>query len=205
MSSRGNLIVISGPSGSGKTSLARRALENLPGLKFSVSHTTRPARRGETDGVDYFFVSEEEFLKMVEEDAFLEHAIVYGRRYGTGRAFVEAELAAGNDVLLDIDVQGALQVKKAHPDAVTVFVLPPSLEELRTRLEDRGLDDESVIERRLEIARREIAFFPEYRYLIVNEDFDRSLQEIQAVILAARCELHAREAAAKAIVRTFRR
>ncbi|MEE8349825.1 MAG: guanylate kinase, partial [Acidobacteriota bacterium] len=149
MSSRGALYVISGPSGSGKSSLAKRALEEIPNLQFSVSHTTRPPRPGEQDSVEYFFVSPEEFQAMIGEGAFMEHACVFGHHYGTSESYVETLREAGTDVLMDIDVQGARQVRKAHPEALSVFVFPPSLEVLTRRLKDRKLDDESVITRRL--------------------------------------------------------
>lgn len=204
MSSEGNLIVLSAPSGSGKTSLARRVVEEVPGVKFSVSHTTRPPRRGERHGVEYFFVGENEFKEMIRRRAFLEHAHVYGHYYGTSRSFVDSMLKAGDDVLLDIDVQGAMKVKTKVPGAVMVFVFPPSLEVLRQRLKRRGLDDESIIEKRLQVAKDEISYYKEYDYAIINEDIKRSVHELECIILTARCVLRKRAGRAEEIVRTFR-
>ncbi|MFQ5738405.1 MAG: guanylate kinase [Acidobacteriota bacterium] len=203
MSNRGNLIIISAPSGSGKTSLASRALREIPGLKFSVSYTTRRPRRGEKQGVEYFFVSQSEFEERILQKGFLEYAHVYGHYYGTSRSFVESEVEAGNDVLLDIDVQGALKVKREIPDAVLVFVLPPSLQTLEERLRTRGLDDPEVIEKRLRIAREEIQHYPEYHYAIVNDVIEESLNELKWIILAARCRIGRRSDQVSQIVKTF--
>ncbi|MGH9339346.1 MAG: guanylate kinase [Acidobacteriota bacterium] len=204
MSSKGGLIVISAPSGSGKTSLARRVLEEVPQLKFSVSHTTRKQRKGEQDGVEYYFVSKAEFEKMIEQDAFLEYAHVYGNCYATSRAFVESELSCGNDVLLEIDVQGALKVKRLVPEATMVFVFPPSFEILKERLEGRGLDDEAIIGRRLRIARNEIEYYRHYQYVIVNENIERSVEDLKSIILAKRCGLSRRTFQAEQILQTFK-
>lgn len=204
MSSKGNLIVISAPSGSGKTSLANRVLREVPKLKFSVSHTTRKARRGERDGVEYFFVSTEEFEERIRQGAFLEYAHVYGHYYGTSREYVERELEAGNDVLLDIDVQGGLKVKELLPEAVLVFVLPPSFQALRERLRKRGLDDPEVIETRLQVARREIDYYREYHYVIINRDMDQALHELKSIIWAARCRTPRRRQEVDPIVQTFK-
>lgn len=203
MSSRGNLFIISAPSGSGKTSLAHRVLSELDILTFSVSHTTRKQRRGEEEGVQYFFVSEETFQRMVDRDEFLEWAAVYGNYYGTSRRFVEEKLEAGVDVLLDIDIQGAFKVRRKMPDAVLIFVLPPSFEILSQRLRGRGLDDEEVIRRRLEIARSEIRHYTGYDYLVINRDLIESVAELRAIIIATRCRLGRRKDAAQEIVRTF--
>ena len=168
MSNRGNLIIISAPSGSGKTSLAELLLREIDRIKFSVSHTTRARRQGETHGVEYFFVTVREFEAMVSAREFLEHAHVYGNYYGTSAAFVETELARGWDVLLDIDIQGALKIKKLMPEALMIFVMPPSFDVLRKRLVGRGLDDEAVIEKRLEIARSEIKYYVNYDFVIIT-------------------------------------
>ncbi|UCF38184.1 MAG: guanylate kinase [Acidobacteriota bacterium] len=204
MSNRGTLYIISAPSGSGKTSLAGRLLPEVERLKFSVSHTTRGERRGEQHGVEYFFVSAAEFEQMIEQDAFLEWAQVYGNYYGTSRAFVESELASGYDVLLDIDIQGALKVKQAMPEAVMVFVLPPSFAELGARLRRRGLDDEEVIEKRLGIARNEIKYYKNYDYVVINRDLERSVQELKSIFMANRCRVSQRISEAEQIVATFR-
>jgi guanylate kinase len=187
MSSRGNLIVISAPSGSGKTSLAHRLLRETANLQFSVSHTTRRPRRGERDGVEYFFVSTTEFEQMIREEAFLEYAHVYGNYYGTSRIFVQSQLNSGNDVLLDIDVQGALKVREERPGALLIFVFPPSFQELRTRLKGRGLDDEAIISKRLTIAKDEIQYYRNYDYVIINKEIEDSLNEVKSIIVAARC------------------
>ncbi len=188
MSNRGRLFIISAPSGSGKTSLAIRLLEEVSNLQFAVSHTTRRPRGQERHGVEYFFVSETEFETMIVEEAFLEHAHVYGNYYGTNLAFVESQLSSGTDVLLDIDVQGALKVKARRPETVLIFVFPPSFDELRSRLKRRSLDDQKVIEKRLNIAREEIQLYKEYGYLIVNSEIGKSLNELKSFIMAARGE-----------------
>ncbi len=201
--SRGSLIIISAPSGSGKTSLARRTLVQVPSLSFSVSHTTREPRPGEIEAEHYFFVGQSVFESMIEEDAFLEWAHVYGNYYGTGRAFVQEQLEQGQDVLLDIDVQGARKVREKIPEAITVFVFPPSYQELGQRLQSRGLDDPAVIESRLEIARNEIREYNKYDYLIVNDDIEESVNELQSIVLAARCLRSKVNDRARAIVSTF--
>ena len=188
MSNRGRLFIISAPSGSGKTSLAIRLLEEVSNLQFAVSHTTRRPRGQERHGVEYFFVSETEFETMIVEEAFLEHAHVYGNYYGTNLAFVESQLSSGTDVLLDIDVQGALKVKARRPETVLIFVFPPSFDELRSRLKRRSLDDRKVIEKRLNIAREEIQPYKEYGYLIINSEIGKSLNELKSIIMAARGE-----------------
>lgn len=200
---RGNLIIISAPSGSGKTSLARAALVRVPRLSFSISHTTRSPRRGEVNGEHYFFVGEPEFQKMIQEDAFLEWAHVYGNYYGTGRAFVDRELNTGHDVLLDVDVQGAHKVRLQMPEAISVFVFPPSYQVLVERLQGRGLDDASVIDSRLQIARQEIREYSKYDYLIINDLIEQSVNELQSIILAARCTKDRQETRARRIVETF--
>jgi guanylate kinase len=206
MSHRGNLIVISAPSGSGKSTLVRGLFDRLletPGLVFSVSHTTRKPRAGEKHGVDYFFVSETEFRATIAAGGFLEYAEVYGNLYGTSREAVEAQLQASRDVLLDIDVQGAMNVKQSFPSAILIFVLPPSFQALRGRLLKRGLDARKTIEHRLRIARQEVACYSKYDYVIVNEDIERSLFELQSIVSAARCTTDRRREQAEAIVKTF--
>ena len=188
MSNRGRLFIISAPSGSGKTSLAIRLLEEVSNLQFAVSHTTRRPRGQERHGVEYFFVSETEFETMIVEEAFLEHAYVYGNYYGTSQAFVQSQLSSGTDVLLDIDVQGALKVKERKSETVLIFVFAPSFDELRSRLKRRSLDDQKVIENRLNIARKEIQLYKEYGYLIVNSEIGKSLNELKSIIMTARGE-----------------
>jgi guanylate kinase len=204
MSSRGCLFILSAPSGSGKTSLANRILNDIPQLTFSVSYTTRKPRKGERNGVDYFFVDELEFEAMIRRRAFLEHAFVYGHYYGTSRSYVESQLEQGNDVLLDIDVQGAMKVKSKVETAVMVFVLPPSFEVLEKRLRTRGLDDPEVIEARLKIARDEIRRFRRYDYFIVNRVIEESVNELKSIVLASRCAANRRMEIAEEIVSTFK-
>lgn len=184
MSSDGELYVIAAPSGAGKTSLINSLLEAFPNLAFSVSDTTRPARRGEADGEHYHFIDPETFRARREAGRYLEHAQVFGNFYGTDRVQVEAHWAAGRDVLLEIDVQGAAQIRESHPDACQIFILPPSAQALKQRLEKRGLDQPEVIARRLEEARHEIADCHRFDWLVVNDDFDQARRELQAILTA---------------------
>lgn len=190
MSERGILIVLSAPSGCGKSTIVSGLLQKRDKLKFSVSATTRAPREGEVDGKDYFFVSHEKFAEMVEKGEFLEHAQYVENRYGTPRAPVERELDAGNDVLLDIEIQGAFQVRAQRPDALTVFLLPPSFEELEKRLILRGKDSPEVIRRRLEVARRECLEAEKYDYRIVNDDVERAVNEFNNIIEAERRKIN---------------
>ena len=203
MSNRGNLIILSAPSGSGKTSLAERVVRNLGNIRFSVSHTTRDRREGERHGHEYFFVSVPEFKKMLAGSEFLEWAEVYGNFYGTSRQFVESQLEAGCDVLLDVDIQGAFRVSEQMPEATLVFVLPPSYRELEERLRGRGLDNEEVIRTRLKIARDEIKSYKKYDYVIINRELAQSVLELKSVILASRCKVKSRIREAEPIVSTF--
>lgn len=179
---RGHLWVVSAPSGAGKTSLVRELMQREPKLRFSISYTTRPARDGEVDGQDYLFVDEDRFVAMIEAGEFLEHARVFGNRYGTARRQVERELAEGHDVLLEIDWQGAEQVRRMMPEARSIFVLPPSREELEKRLRGRGTDSEAVIERRLQEAHAELLQWQSFDYAVINDDFDRALADMQRLI-----------------------
>lgn len=182
MSERGLLIVLSAPSGCGKSTIVQGLLKKRDRLKFSVSATTRAPREGEVDGRDYFFISHEKFAAMVDNGEFLEHAQYVENRYGTPRGPVERELAAGNDVLLDIETQGAFQVCGQCPDALMVFLLPPSFEELEKRLILRGKDSPEVIKRRLEVARRECLEAEKYDYRIVNDEIERAVSEFDSII-----------------------
>ncbi len=184
----GTLFVVSAPSGAGKSTILRRVLAGIPAAAFSVSHTTRPPRPGEEHGRDYFFVSQEEFAAMRRSGAFLEAAEVHGNWYGTSRGAVEEMLGRGVDVLLDIDVQGALQVRAAGLVAVFVFIVPPSLAELERRLRGRGTDSDEVIRRRLANAREELLAASRYDHIVVNDDLDRAVAMVQAVILARRSQ-----------------
>lgn len=182
----GTLYTISAPSGAGKTTLVRSLLEREPGLALSVSHTTRPRRPGERDGLDYFFVDEAEFERMVAAGEFLEHARVFDNRYGTARAVVENKLAGGRDVILEIDWQGAHQVRQSVAGATSIFILPPSREALMERLHGRGLDSEEIIARRMAAAIDEMSHYEESDFLIVNDDFEEALADLRAVVRAGR-------------------
>lgn len=179
--SGGSLFVVSGPSGCGKTSLCAALLERCPQLRLSISATTRAPRPGETDGVSYHFLDMPSFEQQVESGAFLEHAIVHGNGYGTRLADVDAMLADGFDVLLEIDWQGADQVGRLRPQACRIFILPPSVEELRRRLSGRGQDDAAVIERRVAAVESEMAHSGEAEFRIVNDDFDIALHELLSI------------------------
>ena len=182
----GSLFLVSAPSGAGKTSLVNAALEADSQLVVSVSHTTRPARGGEVDGENYFFVSDDRFVQMINEDKFLEHAHVFGKRYGTSTAEVAAKRAQGKDVILEIDWQGAQQVRKAIPDAISVFVLPPSVEELAARLTSRGEDTAQSIEKRLGEAKLDMSQAIHFDYLVINADFETALKDFANIVHAAR-------------------
>lgn len=184
---RGGLFIVSAPSGAGKTSLCNRLIDFFPDLRHSISFTTRPRRAGEKDGVDYFFVTQDSFSEMVAQGAFAEWAEVHGNRYGTAIKTLEHWRTRGYDVLLDIDIQGAAQLKKAYGEGVFIFILPPDLKELRKRLENRQTEDPDVIERRMENARDEIRQSVNYDYVIVNDDFDTALSALKSVIISDRC------------------
>lgn len=183
---KGTLFVISAPSGAGKTSLVARMLQLDVRLGVSVSHTTRPIRPGEQEGENYHFVSREAFEKMILRDEFLEHADVFGNYYGTSQRWVEATLAHGQDVILEIDWQGAAQVRRLMPECVGIFIVPPSPEALRQRLEGRGTDAPDVIERRLREASAECAHALAFDYLVVNDDFDAALADLLSIARAHR-------------------
>lgn len=187
MSEKGKLIVISGPSGAGKSTVVFKAIEDRKDMCFSISVTTRKPRPGETDGVEYFFVDPDRFKEMVENDELLEHAEYVANFYGTPRRYVEEKLAAGMNVILDIEVQGARQVNEKMPDAVKIFIIPPSLDELRRRLEGRGTDTARAIEARLIRARQEYKEADFYDYIIVNDDAEKAAKELNAIITAEGC------------------
>lgn len=180
--SKSSLYVVAAPSGGGKTSLIKALLERDANISLSVSHTTRSARPGEIDGQHYHFVNEKTFRELIAQNAFLEHARVFDHRYGTGRAAVENKLAAGVNVILDIDWQGARQIKANFPSCRSIFILPPSLQILRERLARRGQDSEETIERRMKDARSEISHCDEFDFIIVNDDFDLALADLQSII-----------------------
>jgi guanylate kinase len=203
MSSRGLLFVVSAPSGTGKTTLVERLVQVVPRLEKSRSYTSRAMRPGEVDGVDYNFRSRQAFDDMVRQDAFLEWADVFGHCYGTGRQDTEAQLAGGTDLVLVIDVQGARQVR-ARANTVGVFVLPPSFEVLERRLRGRSQDPEAAIAKRLATARTEVSAAPEYDYVVVNDDVERCVGEMAAIVTAERARLTRRIAVVEAVSRTFR-
>jgi guanylate kinase len=189
--SAGTLYIISAPSGAGKTSLVKALLECIDDVVVSISYTTRGARPGEQDGVDYHFTSHAEFERLVQADEFLEHARVFGNYYGTRRGEVFQRLEDGIDVILEIDWQGARQVLKSAPKAVSVFIAPPDLATLRQRLTDRGQDSPEVIERRMRDAIGEMSHYDEYQYLIFNDEFKRALEDLQSLFRARRLRLDA--------------
>ncbi len=201
--SRGSIIVISAPSGAGKSTLVKRLLASTRRLNFSVSYTTRPPRAGEKNGREYFFVSRSRFQRMVARKEFVEWAEVFGQLYGTARKQLRAAQRAGRDILLDIDVQGHQQVRRQLPEAVSVFVLPPSYRELERRLRHRHSDAPEVIARRLKAARREIRRWREYDYLVVNDRLSDALRGLRAVVAAARLRRLNQAERARTICRTF--
>jgi guanylate kinase len=201
---RGVLFIVSAPSGTGKTTLVERLVNLTPGVEISRSFTSRPARAGESHGVDYFFVSRDRFVAMRDNDEFLEWAEVFGNLYGTGVAETERQLSAGNDLILVIDVQGARKLRDRGVEATTIFVLPPSSEVLERRLRGRSKDSEAQIVRRLEVAREEVHAFPEYDYVVVNDDVDGAVARLRAIVQAERARLAVMRPEAERIVETFK-
>ncbi|KGE04170.1 guanylate kinase [Pseudohaliea rubra] len=187
----GTLFTISAPSGAGKTSLVEALVALVPGLAVSVSHTTRPQRRGEVDGVNYHFVEPASFQTMLAEGAFLEHAEVFGNYYGTAQARVQERLATGSDVILEIDWQGAQQVKRLMPETCSIFILPPSRETLHARLTGRGQDDPETIARRMAQAVTEMSHYVEYDYLVFNDDFERARDDLATIVHSCRLRTRA--------------
>jgi guanylate kinase len=200
----GDLFVVVAPSGAGKTSLVNAMLAGEPAIRLSVSCTTRAPREGEVEGREYRFIGRAAFEAMIAAGDFLEHAEVYGNYYGTSRAWIEGELAQGHDVLLEIDWQGARQVRALFPHMIGVFILPPSLEELRRRLTARGKDSPESIARRMASAREEISHVLEFEYIIINEQFDVALADLQAVVRAARLSRDRRNARLARLLDEFR-
>jgi guanylate kinase len=181
----GNLFIISAPSGAGKTSMVSALLNSNQQIALSISYTTRAPRAGETNGKDYHFVSREMFLEMAKDGDFLESAEVYGNLYGTSQSWIEQQLGSGQDILLEIDWQGAAQVRKLMPQAISIFILPPSLAALESRLNGRGQDSAEVIARRLQAAQEDISHVAEFDYVIINDKLDEALRQLDAVITAA--------------------
>ncbi len=183
----GRFYVISAPSGTGKTTLLKRVLEELPEMKFSVSYTTRSPRPGEREGVEYHFVSHDEFQKMIQTGAFAEWTEVHGYYYGTSNRFLKDCLARDVDVILDIDTQGAEQIHESHPDGVFIFILPPEIADLKARLTRRGSESQEMIDLRLRNASREIEKVDKYDYVVINDEIDAAVERIKAIIIAEKC------------------
>ena len=202
---RGQLFIVSAPSGAGKTTLIERLVDGMPRLRMSRSYTSRPARPGETDGVDYNFITRERFDAMIGAGEFLEWADVFGNRYGTCASDTARLLADGSDAVLVIDVQGARQVRSLRPGATTIFIMPPSAVVLEQRLRGRSQDSETAILKRLQVAREEVASFAEYDFIVVNDELDAAVDRLRGIVLASRCRLDRMRAAAESIVRTFSR
>jgi len=187
MNKKGLLLVVSGPSGAGKGTVCGEYMKRYNDCSLSVSATTRAPREGEKDGVNYYFLKEEEFKKRIAEDGFLEHAVFCGNYYGTPKDAVMKMIEGGTDVILEIEVQGAMQVRSHYPESVFVFVIPPSEEELKARLINRGTETEDVINERLERAKKEYAFVEKYNYVLVNDDKDAACDRLRAIVLAEKC------------------
>ena len=200
---RGRLFVVSAPSGAGKTTVVERLIQLMPDLRMSRSYTSRPARPGEEDGVDYNFVSRDRFEAMVAGDQFLEWADVFGNLYGTSTVDTERALAAGTDLVLVIDVQGARQVRRQRPSVASVFVLPPSLDALETRLRGRSKDSEEQVRRRLETARQEVSAVSEYDYVLINDEVDGCVERLRAIVVAERAKPDVMGAEVASILASF--
>ena len=199
----GNVFVVSAPSGAGKSTLAQRLVRSVPDLIFSISFTTRKPRSGEVDGRDYFFIDDARFDAMVREDGFVEWVQVYGQRYGTGRDWLNSVLATGRDVLLDIETTGALNLRKAIPDARMVFILPPSAASLEQRLRSRVKDSDEQIAIRLRHARHELELYPAYDYLVMNDDLELAYRQFEGIVFATRASRERMAPAAQRILDSF--
>jgi guanylate kinase len=203
MGKRNNIFVISAPSGAGKTTLVQRLLDRVPNLFFSISHTTRPMREGEKEGIDYYFVPEPTFQRMISNQEFLEWAKVHGHCYGTSKQMIRLAEEADKDLILDVDVQGAASVSKLIPGATSIFIMPPSYESLRERLVQRRTDNEEQIEERLENAREEIQHYREYDYIVINEELNSAFENLCGIIRGKRCLRELLEARVQEILKTF--
>ena len=186
---KGLIIVISAPSGAGKTSLCKRLLQTSPLFYYSVSFTTRPPRKNEIEGVDYYFVSREEFQKMIERGEFVEWAEVHGHMYGTSAKLIDEAIKAKKEVVLEVDVKGGTEIKRRYPDSVLIFLLPPSWEELEKRLRNRMTESDKEIKQRLVRAKKEVEYAPYYDYLVINDDINKALEKLLAIIEAERCRM----------------
>jgi guanylate kinase len=196
------LFVITGPSGCGKTTLVRHVMEKVKDVQFSVSHTTRKKRNSEKEGRDYYFVSKSEFEQMIKEEKLAEWTVIHGNHYGTSRREIEKKGTLG-DLLLDINVQGAEQIKSKLKRGVFIFILPPLFEELKERLEERGQESPDSIKKRLEVARKDIRFYPDFDYIIINDDLNKAVNELEAIILSTRCRLDIKKKEIVPILRSF--
>jgi guanylate kinase len=190
MSESGNLYVISAPSGTGKTTLVKTLIDSLPNITVSISHTTRPIRPAETEGINYYFIEKPTFQQMIEHDDFLEHATVFNNLYGTSRSWVENTLKRGIDVILEIDWQGARQIQQLCPDCISIFILPPSLAALSQRLMQRNQDNSDTIRKRLADAQDTVSHTNEYDYIVLNDYFENALNDLKTIILAGRLTKH---------------
>lgn len=196
------LFVITGPSGAGKSVLVRRVMEDLESLEFSVSYTTRKKRSDEIEGKDYYFVSEEEFKEMNNKNKLAEWAVVHGSYYGTSKKELEIKEAKG-DLILDIDIQGARQIKQKFKEAVFVFIMPPLFQELEKRLIARGQEDAASIQKRLEVACKEIVYYDQFDYIVINDELEKAVSELESIIKSTRYRLEAREAEIQPILKSF--
>jgi len=199
----GNVFVVSAPSGAGKSTLVQRLVRSVPDLVFSISFTTRKPRPGEVHGRDYFYIDDERFEAMIREGGFVEWVQVYGHRYGTGREWLEGVLATGQDVLLDIETTGALNLRKAIPDARMIFILPPSAASLEQRLRSRGKDSDEQIAIRMRHARHELELYPAYDYLVMNDDLELAYRQFESIVLATRAGRERMTPAAQRILEGF--
>jgi len=196
------LFVISGPSGAGKSTLCRRVQDELEGLEFSVSHTTRKKRKGEVEDKDYYFVSQEEFKGMIKENRLAEWAVVHSHYYGTSKREIEKKGAKG-DLLLDIDIQGAQQIKEKYKKAVFIFIMPPHFQDLKRRLKVRGQESSSSVQKRLEVARKEIRSYHLFDYVVINDKLERAVMELESIIKSTRYSLESRKMEILSILRSF--
>lgn len=204
MSERGTVFIVSAPSGSGKSTLVTTLLERIPNLAFSISYTTRKPRGAEVNGKEYFFVDEAEFKRMIAEDQFIEYAKVFDHYYGTARAYLERALVEGKDLILDIDTDGAAQVKNRLPEAVSIFIMPPSYQALKARLENRRQDSPETIQKRLDWAsQKEIYRYRSYDYIVVNEELSQSFDLMRSIILAERCRKSRMDHRVQSIIKSF--
>lgn len=196
------LFIISGPSGCGKSTLVQRVIKKVDNLQFSVSHTTRDKRKSEKEGKDYYFVSKSEFKQMIDDDRMVEWTLFHGHYYGTSRREIEKK-GAGDTLLLDIDVNGAEQIKSKLKKAVFIFILPPSFEELKRRLEARGPETAEYIEERLDVARKDIRAYPQFDFIVINDDLEKAVRSLECIIHGMRCSLESRKKEIMPILRSF--